>query len=123
LGSSASANGFDFYKGTLLPNEYQNKAFITRFSKGPITQPDGQYSVSYGDIVLVDPITGKVTQLAEGLNNPLAILADGAGITVADFSGGIYRISGNSATVSEASNILGVLLVVSAGLVYKLRQR
>lgn len=48
----------------------QNKAFVTRFNRGPVRQPNGQYSLSYGDVVLVDPTTGDVSQLVQGLFNP-----------------------------------------------------
>lgn len=91
LGPSSSADGFDFYKGFALPQQYQGKAFVSRWTKGPIQ--GGQYSLSYADIVLVDPDTGLVSQIATGFNNPLDVLADAQGLTVADWSGGIYRIT------------------------------
>ncbi len=91
LGPSSSADGFDFYKGLALPQQYQGKAFVSRWNKGPIQ--GGEYSLSYADIVLVDPDTGTVSQIATGFNNPLDILGDAQGLTIADWSGGIYRIT------------------------------
>ena len=126
LGPSASANGFDFYKGNKLPIQFQNKAFITRFNKGPIVETDGENSLIYGDVVLVDPSTGDVSLVADGFENPLAILADSEGLLVADYSGGIYRISSASRptqSVPEPSTILGCLTVAAFGAIAKLVRR
>jgi glucose/arabinose dehydrogenase len=120
LGPSASANGFDFYKGNELPSQYQNKAFITRFNKGPLVETDGDYSLTYGDVVLVDPRTGDVKQIADGFENPLAILADSEGVLIADWNDGIYRISASSTKpVPEPSNFMGLLVAVAFGVVVK----
>lgn len=55
--------------------------------------PDGQETITYADVVLVDPVTGQVSQVASGFNNPLDVLADENGLFVADYNGGIYYIS------------------------------
>ncbi|GET37539.1 PEP-CTERM sorting domain-containing protein [Microseira wollei] len=122
LGPSASPDGFDFYKGNKLPIQFQNKAFITRFNKGPIVETDGENSLSYGDVVLVDPSTGDVSLVADGFQNPLDILADSEGLLVADYSGGIYRIkSASSSTqpVPEPSTVLGLLTAAACGAIAK----
>jgi len=92
LGPSASADGFDFYKGKVLDSQFFNKAFISRWNN-LVQTPDGEETITYADVVLVDPVTGKVSQVASGFNNPLDILADQHGLFVADYSGGIYYIS------------------------------
>jgi len=101
LGPSSSADGFDFYKGSELGPEFFNKAFIARWTDS-VQTPDGKHTLNYADIVLVDPLTGKVSQVATGFNNPLAVLADEKGLFVADYDGGIYRISATT-TVFETS--------------------
>ena len=117
LGPHASANGFSFYLGSQLPNEFQNKAFITRFNRGPVVETDGDNSLSYGDIVLLDPNTGEVSQVATGLLNPLDTVADSQGVIVADFSGGIYRITAQA--VPETHSILGVSIALGFGIWFK----
>jgi glucose/arabinose dehydrogenase len=92
LGPSASADGFDFYKGKTLGSQFFNKAFISRWNN-LVQTPDGQETITYADVVLVDPVTGQVSQVASGFNNPLDVLADENGLFVADYNGGIYYIS------------------------------
>lgn len=92
LGPSASADGFDFYKGTALGPQFFNKAFITRWNN-QVQTPDGKETIKYNDVVLVDPVKGKVSQVASGFNNPIDVLADEAGLFIAEYSGGIYYIS------------------------------
>jgi len=38
-------------------------------------------------------VKGKVSQVASGFNNPIDVLADEAGLFIAEYSGGIYYIS------------------------------
>jgi Ca2+-binding RTX toxin-like protein len=91
LGPSASANGFDFYKGTTLPFIFYNKAFITRYTAN-VTESDGGNSLQYKDVVLVDPTTGAVEALATGFNRPIDVLTTELGLLVADFAGGVHLI-------------------------------
>lgn len=109
LGPSSSADGFDFYKGTELGSEFFNKAFVTRWTHS-VQTPDGKHTLNYADIVLVDPLTGQVSQVATGFNNPLDVLADEKGLFVADYDGGIYRISA-ATPAPESSSALGTLTV------------
>ncbi|MBE9206731.1 hypothetical protein IQ244_09435 [Nostoc sp. LEGE 06077] len=122
LGPSSSADGIAFYLGDRLPSEFQGQAFIARWNRGPITETDRENSLSYGDVVLVDPETGEVTQVADGFRNPLAILADSEGIFVADFNGGIQRISAKVANPPVPETPFGagtLLLIVGMGWIFK----
>jgi hypothetical protein len=107
FGPSSSADGFTFYTGDQLPSAYRNKAFVTRFTTGPLVETDGDHSLSYADVVLVDPGTSKVARIASGFINPLDALADQKGVFVADFSSGIYRI--RSATSTTGNQFYPVL--------------
>ncbi|MBD2498232.1 sorbosone dehydrogenase family protein [Nostoc sp. FACHB-280] len=122
LGPSSSADGIAFYLGNSLPSQFQDKAFIARWNRGPITETDRENSLSYGDIVLVDPETGEVTQIADGFRNPLAILADSQGILIADYNGGIQRISAKGVNQPVPESPFGaslLLLILAMGWIFK----
>jgi hypothetical protein len=93
LGPSCSADGFAFYTAQAFPKAYWGQAFITRWSQ-TITDARGQ-SVTYADLVAVDPTTGNVRQIARDFVHPLVVLEDGSGsLLVADFGdGAVYRLS------------------------------
>ena len=77
MGPSASADGCAFASYSTLPAELKGNIFIVRYN-GTITEAPGglQRSLTYNDLVAVDPATGKVRQIASGFNGPLAILSD-----------------------------------------------
>lgn len=89
LGPSASADGCAFAAGTLLPTALQGNIFIVRYN-GTITEAAGgaRRSLTYNDLVAVNPATGKVLRVASGFNGPLAVLSDDATsrILVADIN-------------------------------------
>jgi len=103
LGPSSSSDGVAFFYSDLLPAELQGNAFIARYN-GSITEAPGkaQRTLTYGDLVAVNPATGRVRRIAVGFNHALAVLADGHGrLLVADHDfvrgdvngGKIYSIS------------------------------
>ncbi len=79
LGPSSSADGCAFADYPTLPAELRGNIFVVRFN-GTITEAPGgaQRSLTYGDLVAVDPTSGKVRRVASGFNGPLAILSDDA---------------------------------------------
>ncbi len=93
LGPSASADGVAFYTGTTFPATYQGDAFIARYN-GTVSDSTG-HSITYNDLVTVDPTTGNVRIIANNFDNPLAVLYDGSGnMIIADYGdSAIYRLS------------------------------
>ena len=93
LGPSASADGVAFYTGTTFPATYQGDAFIARYNS-TVSDSTG-HSITYNDLVTVDPTTGNVRIIANNFDNPLAVLYDGSGnMIIADYGdSAIYRLS------------------------------
>ena len=93
LGPSASADGVAFYTGTTFPATYQGDAFIARYNS-TVSDSTG-HSITYNDLVTVDPTTGNVRIVANNFDNPLAVLYDGSGnMIIADYGdSAIYRLS------------------------------
>ena len=93
LGPSISADGVAFYTGTTFPATYQGDAFIARYNS-TVTDSTG-HSITYDDLVTVDPTTGNVRIIANNFDNPLAVLYDGSGnMLIADYGdSAIYRLS------------------------------
>ena len=79
LGPSSSADGCAFAYGPGLPADLVGNIVIARFN-GTITEAPGgkQRSLTYNDLVAVNPTTGQVRQVASGFNSPLAVLNDPA---------------------------------------------
>lgn len=109
LGPSASANGFDFWYGPGL-GELGGSAFLARFSGTLREASPGTDSLTYRDLVAIDPITGGVRRIASGFDNPLAVLAiSPTHLLVADYSfnansgGAIYVLS---AAIPEPSTLV-----------------
>jgi glucose/arabinose dehydrogenase len=105
LGPSASADGVAFYTGTTFPATYQGDAFIARYNS-TVSDSTG-HSITYNDLVTVDPTTGNVRIIANNFDNPLAVLYDGSGnMIIADYGdSAIYRLSSTptpTPTVSDA---------------------
>jgi hypothetical protein len=104
LGPSSSANGLDF--GTLdltglLATDAREYAAISRWNGTIAETAPGTDSMTFQDVVVVDPQTGQVRRLAEGFENPIDVLSDGqGGFLIADFgpAGTIWRITPRVAT-------------------------
>ncbi len=79
MGPSASADGCAFAYNPSLPADLVGNIFIARY-KGTITEGPGgaMRSLTYGDLVAVNPTSGKVRRVASGFGNPLAVLSDDA---------------------------------------------
>ena len=103
LGPSASADGVAFYTGTTFPATYQGDAFIARYNS-TVSDSTG-HSITYNDLVTVDPTTGNVRIIANNFDNPLAVLYDGSGnMIIADYGdSAIYRLSSTPTPTSSAS--------------------
>jgi hypothetical protein len=93
LGPSASADGIAFYTGNAFVASYRGDAFITRWSSS-ISDSTG-HTITYADLVAVDPTTGNVRLIANQFIHPLAVLEDGHGqMLIADYGdGSIYRLT------------------------------
>jgi hypothetical protein len=93
LGPSSSSDGFAFDSIDGLPPAYAGNAFIVRWSAS-ISDSTG-HSITYADLVAVDPTTGNVRLIANQFIHPLAVLQDSQGsMLVADYGdGSIYRIT------------------------------
>ena len=77
LGPSSSADGCDFAYGPGLPADLQGNIFITRYNATITEGPGGRRrSLTYNDLVAVNPTTGEVRQVATGFNGPVAVLSD-----------------------------------------------
>jgi len=76
-GPSASADGCAFAYHASLPADLIGNIFVARFN-GTITEAPGgaQRSLTYNDLIAVNPTTGKVRRVASNFNGPLAILSD-----------------------------------------------
>ncbi|MCK6471413.1 MAG: C25 family cysteine peptidase [Planctomycetes bacterium] len=123
LGPHSSADGFAFYTGNALPLAYHHRAFVARFgspwSGGAfVTETGTGYRVlRYADLVTVDPATGAVERIVNGLNVPLCITVDPAGnVLVADFDkysadineGGIWRVKPVTPNLAPFDFVWGV---------------
>ena len=113
LGPSASADGVAFYTGTTFPATYQGDAFIARFNS-TVSDSTG-HSITYNDLVTVDPTTGNVRIIADNFDNPLAVLYDGSGnMIIADYGdSAIYRLSSTPTPTSLV--VSGFPLTTEAG--------
>ncbi len=110
LGPHCSANGFAWYAASRFPAAYRNKLFITRLvpnaspvNDGVTPAPGKPPSITYADVVMVDPATGSVQVIAKGFGAPIDAIEDQDGnLLVCDYSvfgptpymvPGIHRIS------------------------------
>jgi hypothetical protein len=100
LGPSSSSDGIAFYTGNTFPATYDGNAFIVRWN--PSISDSTGHSITYDDLVAVDPTTGNVRRIVDQLNNPLAVLQDGSGnLLVADYGDSIiYRLTSISPTAA-----------------------
>lgn len=104
LGPSSSSNGLDF--GTidltgLMATDAREYAVIARWNGTIAELPPGGDSVTFRDVVVVDPESGQTRRIAEGFDNPIDVESDGnGGFLVADwgFPGTVWRISPRATT-------------------------
>jgi hypothetical protein len=88
LGPSSSSDGFCFCYSANLPASLLGNAFIARYNTS-ITEAPGalQRTIVYGDVVAVNPTSGKVQRIATGFTHALAVLSDGANnLLIADYN-------------------------------------
>ena len=90
LGPSSSSDGLAFSYNPQLVTGLFGDAFVARWNS-PVSAPDGE-TLTYADLVAVDPTSGTVTQVATGFINPLSVFADQNGnLLVSDYgSGSVY---------------------------------
>jgi hypothetical protein len=88
LGPSSSSDGCSLWYSAGLPAELAGNIFIARYN-GTIREAPGglQRSLTYSDLVAVDPSSGKVRRIAFAFANPLAVLADNTSgrLLIADY--------------------------------------
>jgi hypothetical protein len=91
LGPHSSSNGLDFFYDVGGSSELNGLAFVAQWNS---TVNDGGQSLTYRDVVTVDPTTGAVSRVLFDVDQPLDILADGLGnLLIAEWSGGILLAS------------------------------
>jgi len=107
LGPSSSADGVDFWDDPALPAELNGRAFIARWNPQVSESPPGTQSITYGDVVAVNPSSGAVTRVANGFSFPLAVLADSHGhLLVSTWGdGNIYTLSAVAAGDTDGDGI------------------
>ncbi|MDZ4819904.1 MAG: PEP-CTERM sorting domain-containing protein [Planctomycetota bacterium] len=121
LGPSSSANGVDFWNSPFLPASLNGRAFIARWTASVTEAGPGTDTLTYKDLVAVDPATGNVVRVATGFNNPLAVLRTPDGrLLVSDFSFGSSNAVYVLTPIPEPSTLAllalgGVLGVPAAG--------
>jgi hypothetical protein len=124
LGPHAALAGLEFGRAP-LPPRYRGRAFVSRWN-GQTGIIDG---LDYRDVVLVEPLTGAVEQVASGFNAPVDVLADERGnLIVASYYGSLWRIRPIAtvpvfgASPLTARAILGMLLLAAGTSVLALRR-
>ncbi len=122
LGPNSSATGCGVFSAPGLPTELQSNVFITRYNPSvteSVTAGDPvQNTLTYSDVVAVDPGTGTVRRVAQGFAEPIAVLADGPRrLLVADYVGGanggrLFAITStdndNDGVLDTVDNCLGL---------------
>jgi hypothetical protein len=84
LGPSSSSDGVAFSYNPNLPSDLFGDAFVARYNPS-VTAKDGE-TLSYSDLVAIDPTTGLMSQVAYGFANPLAVFADANGnLLISDY--------------------------------------
>src|SRR5262249_41496982 len=74
LAPSSSSDGLAFSYNSLLPADLQGDPFIARWNSS-VSSSDGT-TYHYADLVAVNPITGAMSVVADGFQNPLSVFAD-----------------------------------------------
>jgi len=93
LGPNSAPAGCGFLDTPALPVDLRGRIFVTRWTHS-VTEAtaDGdpvQQTLTYADLVAVDPDTGSVVRVAYDFEHPIAILADGTQrLLVADYPRG-----------------------------------
>jgi hypothetical protein len=93
LGPHSSSNGLDFFYDVGGSSEFDGLAFVARWNS---SVNDGGQSLTYRDVVSVDPNTGDVSRVLFDVNQPLDILADGFGnLLIVEYNSGILQATPN----------------------------
>jgi glucose/arabinose dehydrogenase len=93
LGPNSAPAGCGFLDTPALPADLRGRIFVTRWTHS-VTEAtaDGdpvQQTLTYADLVAVDPHTGSVVRVAHDFEHPIAVLADGTQrLLVADYPRG-----------------------------------
>ncbi len=89
LGPHSSSNGLDFFYDVGGSSDFDGLAFVARWNS---TVNDAGQSLTYRDVVSVDPTTGDVSRVLFDVNQPLDILADGFGnLLIVEYNSGILQ--------------------------------
>ncbi len=93
LGPNSAATGCGFFEAPALPADLRGRIFVTRWTHS-VTEATAagdpiQQTLTYADLVAVDPNTGGVVRVAQDFEHPIAVLADGTQrLLVADYPRG-----------------------------------
>jgi hypothetical protein len=93
LGPHSSSNGLDFFYDVGGSSDFDGLAFVARWNS---TVNDGGQSLTFRDVVSVDPTTGDVSRVLFDVNQPLDILADGFGnLLIVEYNSGLLQATPN----------------------------
>jgi hypothetical protein len=93
LGPHSSSNGLDFFYDVGGSSEFDGLAFVARWNS---MVTDGGQSLTYRDVVSVDPTTGDVSRVLFDVNQPLDVLADGFGnLLIVEYNSGLLQATPN----------------------------
>jgi streptogramin lyase len=82
-----------------------------------------QHTLGYQDVVVVNPLTGKVNVVATGFgSSPLAILANDKGVLVAD-TGAIRQISATASAVPIHPAPASAIVFVVGAMIKKVKTK
>ncbi len=93
LGPNSAPAGCGFLDTPALPADLRGRIFVTRWTHS-VTEATAagdpiQQTLTYADLVAVDPNTGGVVRVAQDFEHPIAVLADGTQrLLVADYPRG-----------------------------------
>ncbi len=109
LGPSSSADGCGFFYAPGLPAAIADNLFIARYQNSIRENGGLGRTLTYADVVAVQPATGKVHRVASGFQNPLAVLWDGGqALLIADIgNGNVYALRQKVHAISGAVTLEG----------------
>jgi len=111
LGPDSAPTGCGFLDSPALPADLQGRIFVVRWTHS-VTEAAGvgdpvQQTLTYADLVAVDPDTGNVVRVAQDFEHPIALLADGTHrLLVADYPRG--AIGGRLFTIAVDADDDGI---------------
>lgn len=132
LGPNSAATGCAFYDNLRLPEELRGNLFLTRWTHDVTERAEPgdpvRHTLTYADLVAVQPVTGKVRRVAQEFENPIALLPDSEGrLLVADHNGGpeggrlyalrpaVSRLEARASLARTAQALVATVSLTNAG--------